>query len=298
MLYKWFIASRPWTFTAAIIPVTLGAVLAWSQQFAEVHILFFFLTLIGGIFLQAGANFLNTYGDYTSGVDTIYSAITCPQIVTGILPINKVKQVGVSLLVFAVIIGVFLTILCGWIVFIFGVIGVICAASYTTGIFPYKYKGFGPFVVFLLMGPCMVLPAYYIQSGELRLIALFASLPIAFLVTAIMHANDLRDIEYDQKAGIQTVALWLGLKKSIVVYELLCLGAFVTLIFLIGMQILPYTCVLPLVTFPFLYKKIQKINIIDATADIKNLVKWTARFHFFFGLFFILGVLLSSPIFS
>lgn len=292
MLYQWIIASRPWTFTAAFTPIALGTSLAISDGY-HFDLFLFILALLGGIFLQAGANFLNTYGDYMSGVDTIDSAITCPQIVTGILPAYKMKYVGIGMLTIAIIIGLFLTFLCGWPVFAFGFIGFLGAASYTTGWFPYKYKGLGPIFVFFLMGPFMVLPAYYIQTYLLNINIFFVSIPIAFLVTAIMHANDLRDIEYDNTSGIKTIALWLGFKYSLLLYKVICIMAFVVLVCLVALRILPTVALLPLVLFPLLIRKFKRIKYPNITVEIKNLVKWTAGFHFLFGLFFIIGILLS-----
>ena len=69
---KWLLATRPWSFTASVIPLTLGAALAWASDAA--HAGLFLLTLLGGVAVQTGTNMLNTYGDYRSGVDTEASA--------------------------------------------------------------------------------------------------------------------------------------------------------------------------------------------------------------------------------
>lgn len=65
---KWLLATRPWSFTASVIPLTLGAALAWASDAA--HAGLFLLTLLGGVAVQTGTNMLNIYGDYRSGVDT------------------------------------------------------------------------------------------------------------------------------------------------------------------------------------------------------------------------------------
>ena len=83
MLKAWFIAMRPWSFTAAFVPVALGTALAWNQGFFQPEL--FLLTALGAISVQAGTNFINTYGDYCSGVDSVASAHYCAQLVSGAL---------------------------------------------------------------------------------------------------------------------------------------------------------------------------------------------------------------------
>ena len=72
-LFVWFLAMRPWSFTASIIPVSLGAGIAWLQ--GQFHPGLFLLTLLGAVALQAGTNFFNTFGDYVAKVDSIASAV-------------------------------------------------------------------------------------------------------------------------------------------------------------------------------------------------------------------------------
>ena len=55
---KWLLATRPWSFTASVIPLTLGAALAWASDAA--HAGLFLLTLLGGVAVQTGTNMLNT----------------------------------------------------------------------------------------------------------------------------------------------------------------------------------------------------------------------------------------------
>ena len=65
----WITAARPQFFTAAIIPIALGAAIARHDTgFFEWGT--FWLTLIGGIFVHGGLNFTNDYYDFKTGNDT------------------------------------------------------------------------------------------------------------------------------------------------------------------------------------------------------------------------------------
>jgi len=293
MIKEWFLALRPWSFTAALIPVGLGTVLALYH--GEFNLFLFLLTLIGGVLMQAGTNLTNTYGDYISGVDSSESARTCYQLVDNIFKPQDMKIAGILAFLLAALIGLYLVYLRGLVILIIGLIGIIGGYTYTLGPAPYKYKGLGSIFVFFLMGPLMVIGAYYVQTGVFDWITVWISLPISFLVSGILHANDLRDINYDQKAGIKTLALILGYNRSFFLYYLLNITAFLSLIILVGVKVLPITAIIPLVLLP------KAISILKNTqASWKGnkeclvmLEANAAQFHFQFGIMLIGGLLLN-----
>lgn len=83
MLKTWCLAGRSWSLPAALVPVTLGAVLAWDRGYFQPLLLI--LSLIAGAAIQLGSNYTNTYCDYISGMDTYESNKTNPQLLLGIL---------------------------------------------------------------------------------------------------------------------------------------------------------------------------------------------------------------------
>ena len=70
----------------------------------------------------------------------------------------------------------------------------------------YKYIALGDFLVFTLMGPLMVIGSYYVLTGDYNTNVLYVSLPVGFLVAAILHANNLRGIVHDTQANVKTLA--------------------------------------------------------------------------------------------
>jgi len=288
----WFRATRPWSFTASFVPVALGGALAWAEGYFNPGL--FLLTLVGGTSVHAGTNLINTYGDYMSGVDTVESAVTNPQLVTGELKPRSVKLAGVAAFVFASLIGLLLTYYSGWPVFAIGCLGVIAGYSYTAGFYPYKYKGLGTILVFFLMGPLMVWPAYFIQTGKYSLAPVLASLPVAMLVAAILHANDIRDVVCDRAAGIRTLAMAIGLRNSLLLYYGLCGGAFLGLAALIAAGLLPITALLTLALAPAVVRLCRSAaeGARGELAKMQVLEPNTAQFHFKFGMLMIMGIIL------
>lgn len=103
---KWLLATRPWSFTASVIPLTLGAALAWASDAA--HAGLFLLTLLGGVAVQTGTNMLNTYGDYRSGVDTEASAHGESLILLGLISPEAMRRGGLIALCVAFAVGIVL----------------------------------------------------------------------------------------------------------------------------------------------------------------------------------------------
>ena len=288
---KWLLATRPWSFTASVIPLTLGAALAWASDAA--HAGLFLLTLVGGVALQTAANMFNTYGDYRSGVDTEASAHGESLIVLGLISPEAMRRGGLAALCVASVAGLALGFVCGWPILAFGLVGIAGGYGYTCGFCPYKYHAFGPVMVFLLMGPLMALPAYYIQGGSLDWRPILAALPIACLVASIMHANDIRDIAHDREAGITTLAMLLGRKKALRLYAALCVGAYVFLLLLAASGVVPPSGLLPFVLVPGLWRTLRALGKRPLPeSELVSLDGVSAKHHFLFGLLLIAGVLL------
>lgn len=291
----WFLTLRPWSFTAAAIPVTLGAVVAAYD--GRIDWLLFILTLVGGILLQAGTNLANTYGDYVSGVDTVESS-SSRELVDKILEPKSVLKATYIIFALASLIGLYLIHLRGIVILILGVIGIIGGYTYTLGPSPYKYKGLGSILVFFLMGPLMSFGAYYVQTGLFRWAPILASLPIAFLVSAILHSNDLRDLYDDEEAGIKTLATTLGANNSFRLYHFLNVASYIASVILVLTGFIPWIGLLPLLLLPRLLQiaKNTQASWHGDNISLKLLELNAAQFHFMFGTLFILGLILGLMI--
>src|SRR5690606_30067173 len=97
---------------------------------------------------------------------------------------------------------------------------------YTGGPWPLGYHGLGDLFAFLYFGVIAVICTGYLHLAEITAPLVWASLPVACIVTAILVANNLRDIETDRKAGKRTLAVRLGPTGTTVAYTLLLLTAY------------------------------------------------------------------------
>ncbi len=97
---------------------------------------------------------------------------------------------------------------------------------YTGGPKGYKYLALGDVLVFLLMGPLMVVGSYYALTGGLTLTVFLASLPVGSLVAAIMAINNHRDAATDREAEVRTLSNVIGFRASVIENLLLPLSAY------------------------------------------------------------------------
>ena len=143
----WFRATRPFSFSGSIIPVILGAVLAVKQN--GFSLVYFVLSLVGIVILHAGVNLISDYNDYTNKVDTKDALGSSGVIFEKLLTAEEILKVGKIFLIIAFALGLSLSFIRGWGIFLFGMIGILGGYFYTGKPFKLKYRGFGDLLVFL-----------------------------------------------------------------------------------------------------------------------------------------------------
>jgi 1,4-dihydroxy-2-naphthoate octaprenyltransferase len=147
--------------------------------------------------------------------------------------------------------------------------------------------------VFIFMGPVIVLGAYYIATLRLAWQPLVASLPIAFLVAAILHANNLRDIETDMANGKLTVASLLGRRGARMEMVLLYAGAYAATATATVAGALPWPVFITTVTAIPAWNNLRIAFKETAPAELDSVVLGSAKLHLAFGLFLVAAILLN-----
>ncbi len=293
-LNVWWRATRPFSFTASVTPVLLGTVIAaFDGKFDFVR---FMLTLIGSVAIHAGTNMVNDYYDDLKGVDTPNSIGPSGVIQQGLM--TRWQVIVGGLLFFAVgsLIGLYLTMISGPFILILGVLSVAAGFFYTAGPAALAYIGLGEFTVFMFMGPVMVLGTYYVQAQSADLRVFLLSLPIAFLVAAILHANNLRDIEGDRTLGKHTLATIIGRQWSKREYYALLGGAYVVLLLLVLAGVAPAWALMAFITLPMAFNNAQRAAATAEPRALNLVIRRTANLHARFGQLMILGYILAIAI--
>jgi 1,4-dihydroxy-2-naphthoate octaprenyltransferase len=271
--------------------VLLGTAIAAFQ--GAFNLGYFALALVGSIALQAGTNLINDYYDHVKGADSAESLGVGGAIQRGELTPRQVFLGGMVAFAVGSAIGLFFVSATGPFILVLGVLSVLAGFFYTAGPAALAYIGLGEATVFVFMGPVIVVGAYYVQAGTVGWPVVLASVPVGLLVAAILHANNLRDLESDRRIGKRTLATLLGRQRANVEYYLLIGGTYAALIGMALVGLAPLPTLLAAFTWPTAYALMRRVSINSEPAALNPVLRKTAQLHMRFGLLLVAGWLLA-----
>ena len=212
----WLMAARPRTLPAAIAPVLVGTALAGFQH--VFHPLRFAATLLGALLIQVGANLSNDYSDARRGADADDRLGPVRVTAGGLVPPRQVLVATYATFGLAVLVGIYLIVVAGWVLLAIGAASILAGVLYTGGPRPYGYEGLGEVFVFLFFGVVAVAGTYFVQTKHLDWEAFALSVPVGLIAAAILVVNNVRDIDSDRRAGKRTLAVRLGRPRTRAMY--------------------------------------------------------------------------------
>jgi 1,4-dihydroxy-2-naphthoate polyprenyltransferase len=287
---------RPFSFTASVLPISVGGAVALSQ--GRMNWALFIAALLGGLGLHIGTNVINEIYDVRHGIDSITSPRMSMAILKGRISERDAFIVAWSGFVLALLMGIFLILQRGWPIVLLGLIGFIGGYFYTAPPFQYKYRALGLPLVFLLMGPLMVVGSYYAVTGTFDPNLLIVSLPVGLLVTAILHGNEWRDVAEDTRHGFTTFSAQVGREAAHWVYVMLVLGAYVAVGLAVMVGALPKLALLTLLSLPLMAWILRDAER-GAEGHLRAIAMidlMTARLHGAFGALLLVGLVAGSAV--
>ncbi len=260
-LAVWWQAVRPFSFTASVTPVLVGTAAAAREGVFRPGL--FLAALVASVGIHAATNLFNDYYDHLRGVDTADSVGPSGVIQQGLLPARALRDGALVLLAVSGLVGLVLVAARGWPVLAVGAASVLAGYAYTGGPLPLGYRSLGDVVVFVFMGLMIVAGAYYVQTGTLSAAALWAALPVAALVDAILVVNNLRDLPTDRARGKRTLATVLGPQGTRAHLAVLLIGAYLLVGIGVLLSRLPPAAVLVGLTIPQAVRLWQAVRTAD-----------------------------------
>jgi 1,4-dihydroxy-2-naphthoate octaprenyltransferase len=216
----------------------------------KVNPLYFLVALIGGISAHISVNALNEYFDYKSGLDfrtrrTPFSGGS------GTLPAqperaNLALITGLVNLTITVLIGVYFYRIVGLQLLPLGIAGLLVVFTYT------KWLSRSPFLCLIApglgFGTLMVMGTYLVLSGNYSWTAFVASCVPFFTVSNLLLLNQFPDVEADRSVGRRNYPMILGRPTSAVIYGILLLLCYLSIIIGAWVGYLPWASLLGLLT--------------------------------------------------
>ncbi|MBK8468565.1 MAG: 1,4-dihydroxy-2-naphthoate polyprenyltransferase [Candidatus Phosphoribacter sp.] len=207
-LAEWVAGARPRTLPAAVSPVLVGTGAAYAVGRGNASLAV--LALAVSLALQVAVNYANDYSDGVRGTDA--RRVGPVRLVgQGLAAPGDVKLAAYVAFFLAALFGFALIALSeSWILVPIGVACIAAAWGYTGGRRPYGYRGLGEVMVFVFFGLVATLGTLMTQARTLTWPGLACAVGVGALASAILVANNLRDIPTDRVSGKTTLAVRLG----------------------------------------------------------------------------------------
>jgi 1,4-dihydroxy-2-naphthoate octaprenyltransferase len=287
-----FLAARPESLTASTVPVLVAAAWAFYEK-TPASWLLLPLIWLAALSVHAATNLVSEYFDYVKGNITLGSSRV---IVEGLLSPRQVLISGLVMFAVTAAIGLVFIALRGWPILAIGVFGMLGGYFYTATPVGYKYFGLGDILVFILMGPLMVVGSYFVLTGTYNHNVLFVSLPVGCLVAAILSGNNLRDMLPDSQAGITTTAGLLGHQWAKVEYCALDISAYLITAVLVAIYVLPAWSLITILSIPLAYQCVRRAfgSTPNKPEQLAGIDMRTAQLHLAFGVLLIISLLIGA----
>jgi 1,4-dihydroxy-2-naphthoate octaprenyltransferase len=219
----WWRAFRYHFVPPSFLPAILGAVIAWSIS-GRFSLGYFVVVVLAVTLNHIALNMTDDYYDYKQSVDRAAGHVENPYsggsglLTSGAIKPAHMRRVFLFLYFLTCAAGVFLTIMRGWPVIAFGLVGVLSAYFYTAPPVRYAYRGFGEVSQLLNFSLVIGLGAYFVQSRDLSWEAALAVLPLGLMMFAMITINEIPDSESDGTGGKRTLVVNFGRSAGVWLY--------------------------------------------------------------------------------
>ncbi|MHB8273187.1 MAG: 1,4-dihydroxy-2-naphthoate polyprenyltransferase [Dermatophilaceae bacterium] len=282
---QWVEGARPRTLPAAVAPVLVGTGAAYALDKADGA--FALLALLISLALQVGVNYANDYSDGIRGTDR--DRVGPVRLVgQGLARADNVKLAAILSFASAAVLGLALVTLSNAFVMLpVGAASIAAAWYYTGGRRPYGYSGLGEVFVFVFFGLVATLGTTYTQALSVSPASIAGAVGVGAIASAILVANNLRDIPTDQSHGKRTLAVRLGDARTRRLYAALLT---VALACVVVVGIIHPTALVALLSFVLAYPLARRVLRGAMGTDLVPVLSGTGRFEMVYATLLAFGL--------
>ncbi len=296
-LKNWITAIRLRTLPLAVASVGMGSFLAAKDQSFDLKV--FLLATLTAVFLQVLSNLSNDYGDAVHGADSEVRTGPMRTVQSGAISKKSMKNAMILLSTLSLFSGIALLVYAiqsmeDFLIFlVIGIAAVIAAITYTSGKFPYGYRGFGDLFVLIFFGWVATLATYYLHTHTFESVYMLPATSLGFLTVGVINVNNIRDIESDKLAGKYSIPVRLGREKAVIYHLFLLAGAIILASIFVLLNFHNWWQLLFLLTIPFLYINYKAVRTKQIAMELDPYLKQMAISTVIFVLTFGMGQILS-----
>lgn len=275
------------TKVASVIPFTIGILYA-VYNYGNISIKNSFVFFLSMISIDMATTAINNYTDYkSSSYREGYNFKVHNVINRESLSPEKVKAIIFTLLSFGAAMGIYLVTITDFMVLIIGALGFAIGITYSYGPIPISRTPLGELFSGALMGGAIFFVAVYINITATQLISvsyifsrlivnlmildivkiIIASIPLIIMISNIMLANNLCDMESDLHNKRFTLPIYIGKKAGLGLYNLGYILVYFFVLINIVINAYPIMTLLILLSIPKVYKNIKEFNVRQSKKD-------------------------------
>ena len=271
-------AARIWSLPASAMPTIVPACYLYMTGNFNAPFYAFLLLFLSVLLFHTAGNLLSDRNDYLRGVDT-QETLSVKYLPDGIFTPKEILAYGTICIAAAAAAGIAILVTAPQenraAILIIGILTAIGTCTYHYN----KYKALGDLHIFFFFGIMTAAAVSIVIGGFLSLNTILISLCYSPSIVAILHANNSRDMNSDKEAGIKTLGMLLGKRKSFIYYIVLLVFQFAYTAALIIAGLLPLLSAAAFLSLPLLVKCIRKMKracienekIADADQDTAKL---------------------------
>jgi 1,4-dihydroxy-2-naphthoate octaprenyltransferase len=253
----------------------------------------FWWAMLGALAIQVAANFANDASDAKKGADTEDRLGPPRMVALGEISPKQMWLGVVAAVVVAAAAGVVLAIIAGPLILAIGAVSIIAMLGYVGGPLPYGYRGFGEVSVFVFFGLVATVGSRYVHDMTAPLSAWLLAIPVGMLVTAILVANNYRDIDTDRAAGKRTIEAMMGRERSRLLFAVLVYGTYPLIVLFATAGWTPTATLFAGLLAPFAVVPVRIVYAKTEGLALIRALKLTAQLHLWTGLVLAAGAAIT-----
>lgn len=226
--------ANPKSFVASIIPSIFGILMLIKSGYS-ISLLRSLGLILSCVFLQSSVNTINDYSDFINGVDSKEDNLKESDNIMfyNCIRPESVRNLGLFFLAIGIVFGLLTLESINYKSIIIGIIGVITVLNYSMGPFPISYLPVGEVFSGIVMGGLIPIGVFSVISEKIDFTIMGYAMPFIIGISLIMMSNNSSDIEKDEKANRNTLAVVMGRKNIRILYKILIIVWFISQSYLV-----------------------------------------------------------------
>ncbi|WP_438762407.1 prenyltransferase [Enterococcus sp. AZ194] len=249
--------------TASVFPFFIGLCYSW-YNYQSVHLFYVFLYFVAMFIFNMAVDILDNYNDYHHATDVHDYKEKTNIIGRENLSLKLVFRLMVGMILVSALIGIGLSFVVGWPLLVMGIYCYLVGIFYSSGPRPLSSLPLGEFFSGFTMGFMISLICVYLNTYEsfqwtFETVGgiILISLPNTLWIANLMLANNICDVEEDEKNQRYTLVHYLGKPRSIKLFVLFNVLALLSLVLAVVLKLAPIWMLASFIILPIVLKQIR-----------------------------------------